>query len=372
MEYPPLAVLPILVPRLLPGGDDQMGYLWRSTLVSTALAALTGWLVWRLGGGSRRVLLGWVVLAVLSWTAIAFRYDIWPVLCMAAGLLLSRGGRPAAAGMALGLGTALKLFPAVLLPVLVIARLAERNRRAAIRLVAGWGLVTATVLGTAWAIAGPESLAWLRYQGDRGLQLESTGASLLLALHLLIGLPMEIGFGYGSVEVHGEGADLLVSLAPPALLVLEGVLLALIVRRFRDDCSTAHRVPLRSVAMGGAALISGLMLAGKVLSFQYELWLVPFIPLLPRRERWIGVLVVGLSTAVFTVDYPGLWQELALLPVSLLVARNGLLAVFLWQLARRLAHRRPRVRPDGPAAGQLSSRMPPGVKQGRRTAAPGA
>ena len=39
-----------------------------------------------------------------------------------------------------------------------------------------FSLLLHLLLGWAWTIAGDDSLRWLRYQEDRGLQLESLGA----------------------------------------------------------------------------------------------------------------------------------------------------------------------------------------------------
>src|SRR5439155_8954351 len=60
------------------------------------------------------------------------RYDVWPAALTAAALAAAVRGRYALGGAALGLGAAAKVYPALLLPVLVIVAVRQRGLRAAI------------------------------------------------------------------------------------------------------------------------------------------------------------------------------------------------------------------------------------------------
>jgi hypothetical protein len=302
------------------------------------LATAAGWLLFQATGRSRSTLVLWAVLIGLAWASVALRYDLWPVLCvLVAVVVVDR--RPGAAGVALGLGTMLKLYPVALLPVLGAYALARRDRAGFVRLLVGCVSVVVLVMAAAWVLAGPASLQWLVYQQERGLQIESLGAGLLLGLHVLVGQPIDVAYAFGSVQVRAPGSDLLVAASPIALAVLLGVVTVVTGLRFRWDYARLGRVPSSSVDLASAAAIAVLLVGSKVLSVQYVIWLLPFVIFLPLRIRWLLLAVTALSTAIYTIDYTGLWHLEAPIIVALLV-RNVLLAVIAAWLVVEMGTRR--------------------------------
>jgi hypothetical protein len=271
---------------------------------------------------------------------------------MLGGVLLA-GRRPGLAGLALGAGTMLKLFPAVLVPVVAVAAIVRRDAPAAVRTVAAFGLVVAGVAGWAWLVAGVESLDWVRYQGERGLQLESTGASVLLAAHVLVGLPLDRNFDFGAVQVVGPGSAEMAAAAPWLQAVMLAGATVLAARRFRLDQRRLGRVPIEGMALASVAAIAGPLLVGKVLSMQYVLWLLPLVPLLRPRLGAAAVALAAMTTAVYTADYEGLWH-FSPPAIALLVARNLVLAGFVALVARELW--------TGPSA--VSNRATHGLTEG--------
>jgi len=327
MEYPPLALVPMSLPLLgpAPGSIDDLDYIWRFTFVEGVLAAAVGWVLHLTTGRSRTTLVAWAVLVGIAWPSVALRYDLWPVACvLVAVLVVDR--RPGAAGVALGLGTMLKLYPIALLPILGAHALARRDRAGAVRLVVGCLLVVGAVMATTWVLAGPASLQWLLYQQERGLQIESLGAGLLLGLHVLVGQAVDIVYAFGTVEVRSAGSDLLVAVSPIVLALLLGVVIAITALRFRQDHARLGRVPRASLELASAAAITVLLVGSKVLSVQYVIWLLPFAILLPRRTGWLLLAITALSTAIYTTDYPALWH-LGPPMIAVLLVRNVLLAV---------------------------------------------
>ena len=327
VEYPPLALVAMTLPLLVPpdGAIDDLGYIWRFVVVQGALAVTAGWLLFRATGRSRSTLVLWTVLVGLAWASVALRYDLWPVLCvLVAVLVVDR--RPGAAGVALGLGTMLKLYPLALLPVLGAYALAGRDRAGFVRLVAGCAAVVIGVMAAAWMLAGPASLQWLVYQEERGLQIESLGAGLFLGLHALVGQPVDVAYAFGSIQVRAPGSDLLVAASPVVLAALLGIVTAIAAKRFRRDYARFGRVPGASVELASAEAIAVLLVGSKVLSVQYVIWLLPWAILLPVRIRWLLLAITALSTAIYTTGYTGLLHLEAPVIAALLV-RNALLAV---------------------------------------------
>ena len=327
VEYPPLALVPMTLPLLAPptSGIDDLGYVWRFALAEGVLAAATGWLLFVATGRSRSTLALWAALVGLAWASVALRYDLWPVLCVAVAVLVVHR-RPAAAGVALGLGTMLKLYPLALLPVLGAYALAGRDRAAFVRLVVGCASIVGIVMAAAWVLAGPASLDWLRYQQERGLQIESVGAGLILGLHVLVSQPLDIVYAFGSIQVQAPGSDLLVAASPFVLAVLLGFVTAVAALRFRRDYARLGRVSGASLDLASAAAIAVLLVGSKVLSVQYVIWLLPFAIVLPVRMRWLLLAITALSTAIYTIDYTAL-ERLETPLIAALLVRNALLAI---------------------------------------------
>src|SRR5262249_61886230 len=106
------------------------------------------------------------------------RFDVWPAALTAAALAAALRGRYALGGAALGLGAAAKVYPALLLPVLVIVAVRQRGVRAAIASAAA-AVGTAVVVFLPFAIVGwPETWATLRHQLGGGLQVEPLASSV--------------------------------------------------------------------------------------------------------------------------------------------------------------------------------------------------
>jgi len=333
VEYPPLALVPMTLPLLATpaGGIGEVEYVWRFTVIEGALVIVAGWLIFGATGRSRSALALWAVLVALAWPSVALRYDLWAVLSVLVAVLVVER-RPGAAGLALGIGTMLKLYPIALLPILAAWAIARRDGAGLARLVVGCLVVGVLVLGVAWALAGPASLQWLVYQQERGLQIESLGAGLLLGLHLVSGQPIDVGIAYGSVQIETIGSDLLAAASPFALVGLLGLVTVIAFRRFRSDQARLSRVPTSSVVLGSVAAIAAILVGSKVLSVQYVIWLLPFVPLLPVRLRWLSLAITALSTAIYTIDYQAL-MHLEAPWILTLVARNLLLAGLLaWLL----------------------------------------
>ncbi len=327
VEYPPLALVPMTLPLLAApgGGIDDLGYIWRFATVEGALAVAAGWLLFQATGRSRSTLVLWAVLVGLAWASVALRYDLWPVLAVlvAVSVVDRRSG---AAGVAIGLGTMLKLYPIALLPVLGVYALAGRDRAGFVRLVVGCASVVVLVMAAAWALAGHASLQWLFYQQDRGLQIESLGAGLLLGLHVLVGQPVDVASAFGSVQVRAPGSELLVAASVIEMAALVGIVTAVAAMRFRRDYARLGRVPGASLGLASVAAVAALLVGSKVLSVQYVIWLLPFAIVLPLRLRRLLIAVTALSTAIYTTDYSGL-ERLETPMIAALLIRNALLVL---------------------------------------------
>lgn len=198
----------------------------------------------------------WLAAPLLIGPLLYGRYDSVPTALAMAGLMAL--SVPAAAGALLAVGGGLKVWPAI-----VALALARRDwLRGALGAVAA---SVAIVAAATWAF--PTVISGFLGNGEaRGLQTESVAALPFVWARMFVGdagIP-EI-FRYGSSEVGVPLADALA----PWLLPLTGVgLLVLVVARALGRLDHA---PVADIAF---VTVLWLMVTSRVLSPQYNVWLV--------------------------------------------------------------------------------------------------
>ena len=333
IEYPP-GSLPAFVPPALFSANEQhyislfsseMALALVATLVLTALA-------------SRRLRGQWVVPAVtfvaaalLLYPVAVTRYDAVVALALAVAVLcVALGGRYVLlAYAAIGLGATAKLIPALASVPLALAR--DRAARGYAVFLA----VLALFFAPAILLGGSTLVGSLAYHVDRGLQMESFAASVLMNL----GRVSDVVFAYGAFEVRGSGVGLAATLSLPvtgALLLLTALLAY---REYRKG-----RLGPAAFPRYAAALILAFMLGSKVLSPQFVIWLLPLVPSSTGGATQVGVSAIFLCACLMTTQvYPTHYAELVNLMApgpTLLLARNLLLAL-LWLLMLVLQGRDP-------------------------------
>jgi Glycosyltransferase family 87 len=292
VEYPPGA-LPVFV---LPSVVSGQGHFGTYNRVFEALMGLCGMvavaavtlIVVRLE--RRRIPLAAAVgiagLGALALGPVVLsRFDLWPAMLTVGALALLVYERRRLAFAALGLGFAAKLFPALLLPPMLVYVWRRTGRRQA----ALCGLCFAAVAFACYApflVLSPHGVwASIGGQASRPLQIESLGASLLLAAHQLAGTTMTMDVSHGSNNLVGSVPDRL-ALGQAILQIL--VIVAIWISFLRGPADRERL--LRTCA----ACVCAFIAFGKVLSPQYLVWLLPLIPLIRGRRGVIaGALLVA-------------------------------------------------------------------------------
>jgi len=334
VEYPPLAV-PIF--RLPGHAHDPAAYAhWFSitmgiiTLLTAAVTALVACRYWPRGGRAYVAAVLFPVAVALTGAIIVNRYDAAVALLIAGFILCLSARWLTAAAFVLGMGFALKLTPAAMLPLVLI--LAGRPRRWAWPLVAFVAAATAPFLP--YLFSSPSGLWYVfQYHLERPLQIESVlGTPMLFGK--LVGLTQAAwGHSHNSHVLLARGAGLAATASGGlTLLAIAGVYLLIWRRRERLRAAAPDQ------ALAVLALILALMTFGKVLSPQYFIWTLPAWALVAARDRVLAVLG-GLTLLLTQVEFPALyWRFLDMQPESLaiVVTRNALLAVFFAVAAWRL------------------------------------
>ena len=333
MEYPPGELPAFLAPEVAGRGFDSYAVMFQilafgltvATLIATAVAAA------RLGRRKAQLVgtTAFVAFSPALLGAVCYlRSDIWPTLLstLAVVTMLARRDRTSAA--LLGVGAATKLYPALLLPLLV-ARSAQRHGRAAVtKVVATFAIAFSTIVGP-FAILAPGGVGFsFRTQLTRALEIESLGGSILLAAHRVDLYQPTIHAGL-SYELLGTGARIVGAAQTLLLAVLLLVIWVVFYRSTRDDSRLMLAI---------AATIASLVALDKVLSPQYLVWLIPPVALVGRRVGAIGRGLLATAMVLTLTYFPGRFRDLRLLgPTAWIVlARNAILIVLVAVLVQAL------------------------------------
>ncbi len=336
VEYPPGAFAVFMPPTAF--GEPHYNAAFKALMAACGAATivLVALVLVELGVSRRRlfVSVGLLALAPAAVGPISLNtYDAWPALLTVLALLLFLRGRGTLGGGALGLAISAKVYPLVLLPLAGVYLWRRAGpRQAALALAVSLAVAVAVVAPfAAYDFHGVASS--FRSQAERGLQVESLGASLLLAADRL-GI-----YDAHVVRTTGvAGRDLAGSLPDAvavATLVLEALAVAavwILYARGRD--------PRGRLALAFAAAVAGFLAFTKVFSPQYLVWLVPLVVAAGSAVPVVLAAISLLLAQAWFFHYHALFR--LDWPVWLLLARDLLVVAAFAALAAALARGQPR------------------------------
>jgi 8-oxo-dGTP pyrophosphatase MutT (NUDIX family) len=308
-EYPPAALPAFAVPSLAAGTDasedDYRRWFEALMVVCGAFVLLFAALTLRSLGREPRALAAALLFVALSplllGSVVLSRFDLLPAALVAGAVAALCAGRERLAFGVLGLGVAAKVYPAVLAPLFVVRVWARGRLRAAVTASA----VLAGVLALCFVpfvVLGPAGV-WesVERQVSRPLQLESLGASVLLAAHHAFGLDVTVRSSHGSQNLVGTLPDVLAALQSLATIAI----LALIWLAFAREPLDRERLVRLS-----AAAVCTLVALGKVASPQFLLWLVPLVPLVRGRRGLAATGLLGVTLVLTQIWFPYRYWDL--------------------------------------------------------------
>jgi hypothetical protein len=281
-----------------------------------------------------------------------FRFDLVPAM-LAGAAVLTAGRRSAWSGSLTAIGAGLKLWPALMLPTLLLRKIDRR------RALLGFTITGVVIIGTATLIGGFGRLVSpLTWQKDRGLQIESVSATPLVIARLFHRHHVWSSrvSQYKAFEIFGWGVSAMLifsTVATVAGLVLLGWLWL-----------RARRLPAATLDVLGWLILATsvvVTITNKTLSPQYILWLggplaalwirTPGDPAV-RRAGILLLVISALTQGVYPLTYPALISARGLMPIlstTLLATRNVLLVVLAWQSCKQVWLRTSRIDVDVPA-----------------------
>ena len=257
LEYPVLIGLWAWLTAALigPFGASVVAFVHLTWAASAGMLLVTVWLLSKWSGLEGRA--KWFALSPALLLTVTINWDALAVLAAVAGLWWWQRNRPGWAGVAIGIGVAAKLYPALLLiPMLIDGYESGRWRagaRAALAAAGTWLAINLPFI----LFARDGWWEFFRFSRERGIDFGSPW----LALRYLADLDFSTGFA----NLAGVVA---MAIAIAALFLL----------RKRLDVATA-----------GFALVAVFALVNKVYSPQYWLWLTPLAALSAVRLREFAI-----------------------------------------------------------------------------------
>lgn len=343
VEYPPGALVVFTLPALV--GDGRLVYgftlITLLALVGGCAILLVDAILAALGraGSVRNVTSALLALSPIPLGAILLsRFDLVPATLVLGTLLALLTGRPRWAGALLGIAIAVKLYPAVLLPVVGIWLLARSGRRVALQ-VAGLAVGIAALAYLPFLLIAPGGVAHsIGHQASRPLQIESLGSSLLIAAHHVAGFPLEWSSGHGSQNLDGAAAQTLAALGSVAIVTALVAIWWWLSRGPTDG---------EGLVCAAAASVLAFVVLGKVFSPQFTIWLAFLVPLVGGRSGRAAAVLTAVACCLTAVWFPLRYWSLVrrfdpIAAVALLGRNLALLAalVLLLESLRRAARER--------------------------------
>ncbi|MGH7281441.1 MAG: hypothetical protein ACRELY_07970, partial [Polyangiaceae bacterium] len=272
-------------------------------------------------------------LAVAEGSLVIQRLDAVAALFLALAFFAAVRKKPFLLGLAGGAVFAVKLLPAVALPVLLAADpSAWRDAKSWLRATAG--ALVAIAIGLFPIFLAPGALsAMLSYHASRGLQVETTFATLLGTMRWLSGSAVGSAQSFGSANLSDATALVLAKLCTP-LTVIAIAVVGLVA--FRAAPGSANEAPLARVERMARALLGAVVLLwifSKVLSPQYFTWALPLALAIPFPSGKKAVFAFVAALVVTQIYMRAYYESVAHQePIGLvtMLVRQALLALLAW------------------------------------------
>jgi hypothetical protein len=330
VEYPPGALPLFLGPAVVTNSPEWYRRVFEAAVLVVLLALLLGvkWLASHRSTDAAAPRTPMLVVSVLTAVmgAVALtRFDLLPAALTVGTLVALASSRWRLGGLALGAAIAVKLYPIVLLPLVVVYVARGAGRRTAVA-VAGIALGVVVI---AYAPFLYLSVGGVRHSLEaqllRPLEVESLGGSLLAAFHNALGVHFPHQASYYDFPFHSARSVARAS-AGIGLILLVGLWIGFA----RSRADTARLIRL------SAATLAAFIGFGKVFSPQYLLWIIPLVALVPRRRGLYAIGEVGLASLLTALVYPRHFTELTHLasqPLAAIIVRDLLILALVATLA---------------------------------------
>ena len=353
VEYPPGALVLFIIPRIFTETPNIYGYIFASIVLLADLGLLL--FFWQIpmlirAGKSLPALVQRsestvLCLAYILFTAVFGRllfqnYDLIIGLLLAAAIYFSLRNKPVLVDLLIAIGTWLNLAVIVWIPLLwwhgLVSRDDPKPQKISLKiskfirvLIPRIAVLAGSlgVLNLPFILRSGRSIDQIvRFPLERGIQLESTAASLLILGAKIFGFELSTEFTQGAIHLSGE----FVSLGAAVSGIISIVVLVILTIYSARMIQIQSDAPARGIWLikGLMTTILALLATSKAFFPQYLLWICPIAAIMalaqgPRMSRIGWCVFVGnlISSVTFFFFYPEL-IDMHFLPGILLLMRN--------------------------------------------------
>ncbi len=335
VEYPPGSIPVFIVPGWISQEHYQLVFRLEMAAFGAVAVAVAIHILARAGAPRRRLICVALVLGLLPLAlgpVLLNGYDLWPTLLLIVGVAFVAGGRETIGGGILGVAAIAKIFPVVILPIVLIWAWRRAGRPAVQRCLATFAAAVALV-AIYWVAIAPGGVGYsFQQQFRRGLQDESLGASGLFVLDKLGVYTVHLAMRPpGSLDVIGSVGN-----------VVGGVTTLVEIAAILWVAWLSTRVPRRadSFLLASAAALCAFVAFGKVFSPQYLVWLAFVVPLVGGASGAVATALLAAAIGLTQVWVLGAVKPFELgSSVWFVVVRNALVVLAYVVLARELSRR---------------------------------
>ena len=353
VEYPPGALALFVLPRIFTEAPLVYGYIFAGLMLLVDMGILL--VFWRIpalvrGGLAKSDMVQRYESTLLCLTYILFtavfgrllfqNYDLVLGLLLVALIYFALRKKALLVDILLAAGLWLNLSVVIWIPLLWWYGLVCRGETGGPRGSLKFGEIIRTLLSRAAILAGGLGVLYLpfyilsgrplayivQHHFERGIQLDSTAAGILMVGAKIFGFELATEFTHRAIHLSGELSSQGAAVCGILSIIIFVILTIYAARMIQRQSDAAER---------GAWLIKGLLatslallVISKIFLPQYLLWVCPVAALLahhhkPRISRlgWHLFGVNLISIVIFYFFYPNL-IELQLLPGLLLLIRN--------------------------------------------------
>jgi hypothetical protein len=341
-EYPPGALWYfVFLTVLLSPQHSLAGFIILSMFLNAILSFL--FVKWHYEKfGDLAAFISWLFL-LASGPVLLFRFEVIVGFFVVLAWFMAKQQKISLAGFFLGLGTAIKIYPVILLPILILETL-KKQQKDFLALICGFVLGVLLPVGTYVLFGGSfgEVLASYQFHGFKPIGMDSLWSSILLIYHFFAGLSIKLVSGYGIYGVASMPVLFSIKILNYAWILPFALVFVFIVWRFRKVSYTNPIIPL--------VLILTYLVFAKVLNTQYLWWAMSFLPWvlvsypIGRERFFVGlfaIIILALSHIIYPVYFFDLvhWfqnQGPISFVVFILILRNIFLLIFLGIILRRI------------------------------------
>ena len=348
MEYPPFALVFMLIPRLFGWTAETYEIFYVVEVFAFMVIGLfyTDKLAEHFGKNRKNSMLAYSVLMVLLLEFVTDRYDIFPAVLTLMSFYYFVKSRYAWAFILIAVGMMTKLYPALLFPIYFLCFAMKGEWKEAWKGTAVFIITTLVIVVPVMIIDMDALTYFIEYHADRPLQVESVAASLIYPLAMLglteVSITSATDPGsFGSDNLVGEIPDAVVGFLTPLMIICVLAIcffFAYIYRKADEDGRT------RALGLAVAAVMMAFMIFGKVFSAQYLIWVIsPIVFILmfegdmfktPLFKVTVAAFIMTQADFVYNVGVLHGGSNINDLGMIIILIRNILTIVMLYLMIR--------------------------------------